>query len=702
MIQLQSLRGTEALQNLAYTYDPVGNITHIQDQAQQTIYFRNQIVEPSNNYTYDAIYRLISATGREHLGQTGERANAPTAPDAFNEFHTNLDHPGNGNAMGTYSKRYLYDAVGNILSMQHRGSNPANPGWTRNYAYNETSLIEPSKQSNRLSNTRLTGNSPVVSPYLHDAHGNMIRMPHLANHSDTTAANMHWDYNDQLQQADLGGGGTAYYVYDAAGQRIRKIVEKSPGLTEERIYLGGFEVFRKRNGTGTITLERETLHVMDDQQRIALVETRTIDTANTDRAPAQLIRYQLGNHLGSGSVELDQGGQVISYEEYYPYGSTSYQAVRSGVEVRPKRYRYTGMERDEETGLNYHGARYYAPWLGRWCNCDPGGLKDGLNIFAYAKNNPIKFVDLNGNRTTVSQRSTISLDELVNILNRHFPSSELSERTGYVYPERIFSSSQGRLEMADPTRRSGVFPDPLPEFIGSLSEAIRNQTYEWEINAGTLQIEVYHDNRYVITPYYNSPDEPVERVGQVGQPPIEVTLPRRRVITGRDLTFNDLGAGFILPTREMVQSRGAMPPSQGGIELYLPSSRLSPDRRGMIWVASQIRIIHYNEAGERVFQEEVKVPEETIAELVFHELSVHAGSFSTHPQAWMHHESETRTETIQRGLYEYGLESGFSDLETRVRDQIRGRRIWLEEQQSYEQMRPRREILEYLRSNPSP
>ncbi len=409
MIRLQSLRGTEALQNLAYTYDPVGNITHIQDQAQQTIYFRNQIIEPSNNYTYDAIYRLISATGREHLGQTGGRANAPTAPDAFNEFHTNLDHPGNGQAMGTYIERYLYDAVGNILSMQHRRTNSANQGWTRNYTYNETSLIEPTKQSNRLSNTRLTGNNPLVSPYLHDAHGNIIRMPHLAKHSDTTAVNMHWDHNDQLQQVDLGGGGTAYYVYDAAGQRIRKVVEKSLGLTEERIYLGGFEIFRKRNGTGTITLERETLHVMDDQQRIALVETRTVDTNNTERTPAKLVRYQLGNHLGSASVELDDQAQLISYEEYYPYGSTSYQAVRKDIELPLKRYRYSGKERDEESGLYFYGARYYSSTLGRWTAVDPAGIIDSPNLYLYATCNPIIWRDPSGLASESVQTNDMSI-----------------------------------------------------------------------------------------------------------------------------------------------------------------------------------------------------------------------------------------------------------------------------------------------------
>ena len=52
------------------------------------------------------------------------------------------------------------------------------------------------------------------------------------------------------------------------------------------------------------------------------------------------------------------------------------------------RYRYTGMERDEETGLAYHGARYYATWLGRWVKADPSGLKDGTNLYIYVNDKP--------------------------------------------------------------------------------------------------------------------------------------------------------------------------------------------------------------------------------------------------------------------------------------------------------------------------
>ena len=252
LTHLQTLRGTESLQDLSYTYDPVGNITSIRDDAQQTIYFRNQRVEPSAEYTYDAIYRLIKATGREHLGQTGGQPNAPTAPDAFNGFHTQLDHPGDGKEMGTYVERYLYDAVGNFLSMQHRGSDPAHPRWTRAYTYNEASLIEPAKKSNRLSSTTVGNGAPEVYPY--DAHGNMTRMQHLPL--------MQWDYLDQLQATaqqvvNNGTPETTWYVYDSAGQRVRKVTEQpaAAGQTTtrkaERLYLGGFEITANMDRTAT-------------------------------------------------------------------------------------------------------------------------------------------------------------------------------------------------------------------------------------------------------------------------------------------------------------------------------------------------------------------------------------------------------------------------------------------------------------------
>lgn len=382
-------------QGFKYCYDPTGNITHIMDDAQDTIYFRNKKVEPSSDYIYDAIYRLVSATGREHLAQS---AGIPNIPTSYNDWpNINLVQPTDGNAMGTYVEDYEYDPVGNIEKSQHTGSDPASPGWTRTYAYDEISLLEPGNVNNRLTNMAVGGTTETysVSGNGYDPHGNMLHMPQLQS--------IQWDFKDEMQltqrqavnAADTDGtqhgGEQTYYVYDSSGQRVRKVTESSAGtLVKERIYLGGFEIYREYTGVYA-GLERQTLHVMDDKQRVAIIESRnSVD----DGTPAQLIRFQFGNHLGSSSLELDDNAQVISYEEYYPYGCTSYQGANTGPEA--KRYRYTGKERDEESGLYYHGARYYAPWLGRWTSCDPIGLSTSINLYTYVLCSPTTWVDPSG------------------------------------------------------------------------------------------------------------------------------------------------------------------------------------------------------------------------------------------------------------------------------------------------------------------
>jgi len=88
---------------------------------------------------------------------------------------------------------------------------------------------------------------------------------------------------------------------------------------------------------------------------------------------------------------------VISYEEYHPYGTTAFQYQDAGVKAVAKRYRYTGKERDEESGLYYHGARYYIPWLARWSAVDPLESKyAGMSPYNYGNCNPVRYNDPSG------------------------------------------------------------------------------------------------------------------------------------------------------------------------------------------------------------------------------------------------------------------------------------------------------------------
>ena len=415
-IQVTRLPGRESaaevdeLQNLSFTYDAVGNITYIRDDAQDSIFFRGQRVDPTNSYTYDAFYRLIEATGREHVGQTQGEPAGPHVPTTRSSVDTVLDHPSNSDAMSNYTEVYSYDLAGNIRSTQHFMSDRHYPGWMRTYAYEQSSVLEPAKKNNVLTSTEARGRT---ENYKHEGvagdQGNVTHMPHL----DV----MNWDSLKQLrstaqQVANVGMPETTYYVYDASGKRVRTVTEREGGTTgqpnppsimRERLYLNTLEIYREYptpRGTNPTppppSLERTTLNIMDAQERrMAVVETRTVGTES--RTPRQVIRYQVTNQLDSCSIELDEHAAVISYEEYFPFGATSYYAVDSSTEVPRKRYRYTGKELDAANGFYYCGSRYYAAYLGRFISPDPSFVADGPNMFAYVHNNPISHIDPTGN-----------------------------------------------------------------------------------------------------------------------------------------------------------------------------------------------------------------------------------------------------------------------------------------------------------------
>jgi RHS repeat-associated protein len=157
---------------------------------------------------------------------------------------------------------------------------------------------------------------------------------------------------------------------------------------------------------GSLDLERESVDIMDslsrlvgNQIRIVKIDTKTVDNDSPVSTPVPLIRYQYFNHQESACLEIDDSVSLISYEEYYPFGKSSYRSGRNQTEVQTKRYRYSGKERDDESGLYYYGARYYAAWLGRFVSTDPMEVQNpGKTPFHYALNNPVNRIEPSGNK----------------------------------------------------------------------------------------------------------------------------------------------------------------------------------------------------------------------------------------------------------------------------------------------------------------
>jgi RHS repeat-associated protein len=453
-LKTQRTSDNATLQDLNYTYDPVGNIVAIEDAAQKTVFFNNAVIDSSSEYEYDAVYRLKSATGREH-------ASLGTAPRNHNDVPLkNLPHANDAQALRRYEEQYQYDEVGNLKKMLHYAGVSNVDSWTRGYDY----PAPGPGSSNRLRATSQDSDDPddpenFSALYTYDAHGNMTTMPHLTG--------IAWDFKDQMRSVDKGGGGDVYFTYDASGSRVRKVWVHG-GIVEERIYLGAYEIYR-RHESASLHTERQTLHVMDDARRIAMVETKTVDTEGGGTG-VRRIRYQYANHLDSALVECDATGLVISYEEYHPYGTTAYWSATSAIEVSQRRHRYTGKEKDEETGLYYHGARYYAPWLGRWTSADPAGMVDGLNLYGYCRGNPVRLHDPNGRegadtnpeinnifRGLAAARATVSAEEFHRFLGKNEKAVfELLHPFGYAGSKKSAEASLKDFDRAYATWRKIV------------------------------------------------------------------------------------------------------------------------------------------------------------------------------------------------------------------------------------------------------
>ncbi|KAK4161537.1 virulence plasmid 65kDa B protein-domain-containing protein [Cladorrhinum sp. PSN259] len=386
----------KTMQDVQFTYDAVGNLVHQEHLTNQRIYFNNGPVPAVSQYTYDAAYRLVEESGREHLGQTKGKAPAPG--------FVNLE-PGTGKAVGPadasamarYTETYAYDEAGNMTHLRHVIHDKTTPGWDRFFFYESPSNLELSKFNNRLTSSGFVHARDAGYSHEYDEHGNVKSMPGLACST--------WDHQNQLRSSSSQRTTTnrqvetVWYVYNISGTRVRKVVEKQlPNgnlvKTKETLYLEEFSECTKYNSQGTLTLQCKSMTVKASNSDVLCIrEQWTGPDQEAKGLPSLLVRFQHTLVLDSIIFEVDDEANLLSYEEYTAYGTTVFQA---GLARAPKRYRFAGKERDTETGFYYNQRRYYVPWLCRWLNCDPLGTADGFNAYVYVGCNPVGYVDHEG------------------------------------------------------------------------------------------------------------------------------------------------------------------------------------------------------------------------------------------------------------------------------------------------------------------
>lgn len=366
-----------------YGYDAAGRSLSAVDQANAT------------NYALSAAYAPHGSLSSVVLAQASGFSGI-TASFTYNnrlQPGTILASSPNGTVLDfAYAYNHGVSNNGNVLAV----TNNRNPGRSQSFTYDELNRIKTAQSQatsggdcwgldhgydiwgNLLSATVTKCSVPMLSVgvntlnridashgYQYDAAGNLTYdPPNFATYV----------YDAESHTASVSGTlGSATYLYDGDGRRVRKSTGK--------LYWYGIsrDPMAETDLSGNITNE----FVFFRSQRIAR------------RTSAGAVYYFLSDHLNSGRVVTNAAGGIVEESDFYPFGGE-----RVIVDSLDNQYKFTGKERDTESGLDNFDVRYYSSSLGRFISPDliVGTIArpQSLNRYTYGWNNPLRFNDPSG------------------------------------------------------------------------------------------------------------------------------------------------------------------------------------------------------------------------------------------------------------------------------------------------------------------
>jgi RHS repeat-associated protein len=295
-------------------------------------------------------------------------------------YNFSLGTSDNGNVMGitnnvdgTRSEQFTYGRLNRIVSAETASTFATSPAncWGESYTEDQwgnlTTIGVASTSYNgctqeSLSVTALASNQLSATGFSYDASGNVL----------TDGRNTYtWNAEGQIKSA-----AGVNYTYDGDGHRV----EKSSGT----LYWYGTsgDPLTETDVSGDLTYE----YIFFAGKRIA----RRDSSGNAV--------YYFADHLGTSRVVTSSTGSILDQSDFYPFGGERVLTASSG-----NTYKFTGKERDSESGLDNFGARYDASNLGRFMTPDSPSYSNhknpqSWNLYAYALNNPVTFRDADGHK----------------------------------------------------------------------------------------------------------------------------------------------------------------------------------------------------------------------------------------------------------------------------------------------------------------
>ena len=389
----------EHLQNISYTFDTIGNVLSYTNDCSLS---QGDVV--AQQYTYDGLYQLTGVQGSIVRG---------------------------GITSVSYSQTFTYDSIGNMTSKTSRqsslpyGSSSDMLNYSFTYAYDADYAHRLKSAGGMYYNYNENGNVIGVSDTSYDKQYDLeaVRLSNTTwrynyDITDSSSAPVkeripgyerRIEYNDNNMMSHMSGTNEkeTFYSYSDDNARVSKYVSSPYSESEQLTFNEYYSLFVNANNKW---------HGGDVYKSIMLGNSRLVTRIEqgvgnaTTEWKKQRTFYYLADHLGSATLITTYKGDVYKRTEYTPYGEKWLESTTSSSSYNFE-YGFTGKPLDEETGYYYFGARYYDPMRSVWTTSDPamseyfdgskkgnGGIYNSINFntYHYCGNNPIRYVDPNG------------------------------------------------------------------------------------------------------------------------------------------------------------------------------------------------------------------------------------------------------------------------------------------------------------------